>query len=57
MKKHTSVLINHKAQDIQDKIFIKMSAEKKIKMASKLTIFCLKLNRLNGKYRPRKTSS
>ena len=36
------------AQDIQDGIFRKMPADKKIKLASDLTMFCLKLNRLNG---------
>lgn len=46
------------AQEIQDEIFRKMSASKKIKLASELTMFCLKLNRLNnGNRKPRKTSS
>jgi len=45
------------AQDIQDDIFRKMSADKKIKLASQLTMLCLKLNRLNGDYKPRRTSS
>lgn len=35
------------AQDIQDEIFRKMSASKKIKLVSDLSSFCLKLNRLN----------
>lgn len=35
------------AQDIQDDIFRKMSADKKIKIASQLTMFCLELNKLN----------
>jgi len=43
-------------QEIQDEIFKKMSAEKKIKLSSELTSFCLKLNRLNGNNKPRKTS-
>ncbi len=45
------------AQNRQDEIFRKMSAEKKIKLASELTKFCFKLNRLNGNYKPRKFSS
>lgn len=45
------------AQEIQDNIFRKMSADKKIKLVSKLTMFCLKLNRLNGNYRSRKITS
>ena len=45
------------AQDIQDDIFRKMSADKKIRLASQLTMLCLKLNRLDGSYKPRKTSS
>jgi len=44
------------AQEKQDKIFQKMSASKKIKLASELALFCLKLNRLNGNNKPRKTS-
>ncbi len=44
------------AQEIQDRIFWKMSVAKKIKLASELTAFCVKLNRLNGNYRHRKTS-
>jgi len=35
-------------QEIQDEIFRNMSAGKKIKLASALSMFCLKLNRLNG---------
>ena len=45
------------AQDIQDEIFRKMSASKKIKLASELTMFCLKLNRLNANRGSRKTYS
>lgn len=45
------------ARDLQDKIFRKMPASKKIKLASELTMFCLKLNRLNGNRKPRKTAS
>lgn len=39
---------NKSAQDRQDEIFRKMSADKKINLASDLSMFCLKLNRLNG---------
>jgi len=35
------------AQAIQDDIFRKMSVEKKIRLASDFSSFCLKLNRLN----------
>lgn len=45
------------AQDIQDEIFKKMSAEKKIGLALELTSFCLKLNSLNGNIKSRKTSN
>jgi hypothetical protein len=37
------------AKEIQDEIFRKMPADKKIKLASELTMFCLKLNRLNDR--------
>lgn len=47
---------NKKAQDMQDEIFRKMSAEKKIKISAELADFCLKLNNLNGNIRPGKTS-
>ncbi len=40
------------AQDIQDKIFQKMSGSKKIRLASELSSFCLKLYRLNENNRP-----
>jgi len=43
------------AQEIQDEIFRKMSANRKIKLASDLTMFCLKLSRLNANNRTRKT--
>jgi len=39
---------NKTAQEIQDEIFKKMSADKKIKLASSLSKFCLKLNQING---------
>jgi hypothetical protein len=41
----------------QDKIFRKMSAEEKFKLASELTMFCFKLNKLNGNHRTRKIAS
>lgn len=44
------------AQEIQDDIFRKMPAEKKIKLSCELTGFCLKLNSLNGDNKPGKTS-
>lgn len=34
------------AQDIQDEIFTKMSAEKKVKLTSDFSIFLLKLSKL-----------
>lgn len=39
---------NKTAQEIQDDIFKKMSADRKIKLALDLSKFCLKLNKLNG---------
>ncbi len=33
-------------QEIQDEIFRKMSADKKIKLASEISMFCLELNKL-----------
>jgi len=47
---------NKTAQDIQDEIFRKMSADRKIKLSLELSDFCLKLNSLNGNIKPRKTS-
>ncbi len=44
------------AEDIQDNIFKKMSAQKKIHLVSELSAFCLKLNSLNGNIKSRKTS-
>ncbi len=44
------------AQDMQDEIFRKMPAEKKIRLALELTSFCLKLNSFNGNIKSRKTS-
>lgn len=42
------------AQEIQDDIFRKMPADKKIKLSCELTDLCLKLNSLNGNSKPRK---
>lgn len=47
---------NLSGQEIQDEIFRKMPASKKLKLASDLTMFCLKLNRLNGNNKSGKTS-
>jgi hypothetical protein len=44
------------AEERQNEIFQKMSAERKIKLSSELTSFCLKLNSLNGNNNSRKTS-
>lgn len=46
-KKTASAYSSQSAQEIQDEIFRKMPAGKKIKLISDLTDFCLKLNRLN----------
>lgn len=43
-KKNQPVFYN---QDVQDKIFRKMSAEKKIQLVSEFSTFLLKLNQLN----------
>ena len=45
------------AQDIQDDIFRKMPADRKIRLVSDLTMLCLKLNRLNGNNKPGETST
>lgn len=45
------------AQEIQDEIFRNMPAEKKIRITSDLSGFCLKLNSLNGNIKPGKTSN
>lgn len=42
--------------EIQDEIFRKMSAEKKIRLVFDLSSFCLKLNSLNGNIKSGKTS-
>lgn len=44
-------------QEIQDAIFKKMTAAKKFRLASELTIFCLKLNHLNGNNKSGKSTS
>jgi len=54
--KKKNIKIKKTAQDIQDEIFRKMPAEKKIRLALELTSFCLKLNSLNGNIKSRKTS-
>ena len=45
------------SREIQDEIFRKMPADKKIKLASELTMFCLKLNCLHENNKPRKITS
>ncbi len=42
-------------EEIQDEIFKKMPAEKKIHLVSELSAFCLKLNSFNGNIKPGKT--
>ncbi len=44
------------AQEIQDEIFRKMPADKKIKLTFAMSNFCLKLNDLNGRNKSIKTS-
>ena len=44
-------------QDIQDEIFRKMPADKKLRLVFELSSFCLKLNSLNGNIKPRKTAN
>ena len=57
MKKNRVMTKIKSVQEIQDELFRKMSAEKKIKLAAELSLFCLKLNRLHGNSKSRKTSS
>ena len=47
------------AQEMQDRIFRKMSADKKIKLASEISMLCSELNKLgkDGIYRSKKTPS
>ncbi len=56
-KKIVHPLRPNEAREIQDEIFKKMPAGKKIKLASELTMFCLKLNRLYGNNKSRKAAS
>lgn len=51
------IKIDKKATQKQDQIFKKMSADKKLRLASKLTFLCLKLNNLNGNHRSTKIPS
>lgn len=44
------------AQDIQDEIFRNMTAGRKIKLASDLTMLCLTLNNFYGNKRTGKTT-
>ena len=46
------ILTSEKAEKIQDNIFKKMSADKKIKMVSQFFKFGKKLSKLNGDRRP-----
>lgn len=48
-KRNIIIAEKKSAQEIQDEIFRKMSAERKISLASDFSMFCLKLNRLNGR--------
>lgn len=48
---------NAKAKEQQDRIFRKMPAGKKLRLASELTMLCLKLSHANGNYKSRKTSA
>ena len=41
------VITNKKSNNFQDKLFRKMSADKRIKLAFNLSEFCFKLNQLN----------
>lgn len=43
-------------QEIQDEIFRKMSAEKKLKLASDFSMFCLKLHQIGQSHGLSKTS-
>lgn len=54
MKKELRTKIKKSAQEMQDEVFRKMTVAKKIKLASELTAFCVKLNHLNGNYKSRK---
>ena len=54
--KKDSLKIKKTAEEIQDDIFRKMPAEKKIRLSAELSLLCLKLNSLNGNTKSRKTS-
>ncbi len=47
---------NKTGQEIQDEIFARMSADKKIKLASELTMLCLKLHNLSENSKSRKAT-
>jgi len=50
MRKFEGIKIRDKfIQDIQDRIFKKMPASKKLKLASDFSMFLLKLNKLNDR--------
>jgi len=49
------LITSKRAQEIQDKIFKRMSVEKKIKLALNFSDFCLELHNL-AKYGKRKTA-
>jgi hypothetical protein len=55
MKKN--ILTPKKAREIQDEIFIKMTAHEKIKLVSSFFRFGKKLNKLNGNRRPTDANS
>lgn len=46
MIQNTAMKRTKTAQEIQDEIFRKMSADKKVKLASEISMFCLELNKL-----------
>ena len=54
--KNNNLKIEKKPEEIQDEIFRKMPANKKIRLVFGLSSFCLKLNSLNGNIKPGKTS-
>lgn len=54
--KDNSLKTAKKAEELQDRIFKEMPAEKKIKLTSELSSFCIKLNSLNGNIKPGKTT-
>lgn len=54
--KRNNLKIKRQPEEIQDEIFRKMSADKKIRLVSELSSFCLKLNSSNGNIKPGKAS-